>query len=96
MNVYQSLELLLIIATVALAGATFYLAYQTHRLVNLSSLSEGTRLSMEQNWRLWEHRDKLWVPVAPQGLTDDDWKWRLGILNHLNLLVTTQATFHNI
>jgi len=75
------------IATIALALATFYLAYQTHRLVRHASLSEETRLSMEQNWKLWEHRDEIWIPVAPQGLTDEEWKWRLGILNHLNLLL---------
>jgi hypothetical protein len=87
MNTSECLELLLVVVTGVLAVATFYLAYQTHRLVSLSSVSEDTRLSMEQNWRLWEHRKEVWVPVAPQGLTDEEWKWRLSILNHLNLLL---------
>ena len=78
---------LLAFATVTLAIVTFYLAYQTHRLVSLSSLSEDIRLSMEQNWRLWKNRKDVWVPVAPRDLTDEEWKWRLALLNHLNLLL---------
>ncbi len=76
---------LLAIATVILAWATYRMANQTRDLVRLSSLIEETRLSIEQNWKLWEHRNEIWTPVAPR-LTDAEWKWRLGILNHLNLL----------
>lgn len=73
--------------TFILAAATVYLAYQTHRLATLTALFEETQISIEQNWRLWEHREQIHVPVAPESLNAEQWRWRLSILNHLNLLL---------
>lgn len=86
-HVLETTTVILATATVVLAVATLYLAYQTHRLATLSALFEETQISIEQNWRLWEYRKKIHVPVAPEALDDTQWRWRLSILNHLNLLL---------
>jgi hypothetical protein len=75
------------LVTLLLAAATVYLAYQTHRLAAHAALSERTRISIDQNWRLWQHREQLWVPVAPEALKEEEWRWRLPLLNHFNLLL---------
>jgi hypothetical protein len=36
---------------------------------------------------LWEHRKEVHIPVASESLTDEQWKWRLPLLNHFNLLL---------
>jgi hypothetical protein len=66
---------------------TYGLWQSTQDLVRLTLLIDETRLSIEQNWRLWEHRKEVHIPVASESLTDEQWKWRLPLLNHFNLLL---------
>jgi hypothetical protein len=91
----------LAVVTLALVGVTWCYAIHTKQLVEetvktaklaeqsarYDAIVEMTRLSVEQNWQLWEHRKEVHVPVAPAGLTDEDWAYRLPLLNHLDLVL---------
>jgi len=72
--------------TLALALATIYLAYQTHRLASITSYFEEARLISERNWRLWETRNDTHAAVYPQNLGAEAWRWRITILSHLGPL----------
>lgn len=76
---------ILTVATIILASATIYLAYQTHALVRFSMLLGSHQSTREHNWKLFENRDKVKILVAPE-LTPKEWKWRITILHHLNSL----------
>ncbi len=93
MNLTAYATILLAFVTFLLALFTFYMAAQTHKMARNVTLIEGTRLSIEQNWRQLENWDEIWVPVAQHlDLTSEERKVRVGLLNHLNLLLLHYQT----